>query len=415
MGNRKIPRHYFLRVFLLMVLLSSLQAQAQREAAVDEIADIRLRFESMRNDSFLDDNLESIGLEGLHFSSNPITEKVKGWPEDLVIAPVPGYSPQIGWNLTLAGGYFLTPRDAESEQPSSIIGGIAMVAENGSTAYGGGAYLHLLDDKLRVQFGALYADVRYDYYINDLLGSGTDVTLDIEQNGPLYFAKATYRVWKRLYIGLGYLSGTVETGVHRPPDFLVGLPIPYELLPTVKFSLGAIIIPFEIDSRDNDKFPRNGWKIDGSAKLYRDEVGSDFDAGVYKVAFNRYLPMRETDTLAARLVLKSSDGDAPFFLLSTFGGSKDLRGYPSGRYRDYKMYALQTEYRWRFNERWIFTGFAGFGEVAESFKDFGRDILPAAGVGVRFVISKKHQTSLSSDIGFGKHGVEFYFGIGEAF
>ena len=97
------------------------------------------------------------------------------------------------------------------------------------------------------------------------------------------------------------------------------------------------------------------------------------------------------------------------------GGSKDLRGYPSGRYRDYKMYALQTEYRWHFNERWIFTGFAGFGEVAESFKDFGRDILPAAGVGVRFVISKKHQTSLSSDIGFGKHGVEFYFGIGEAF
>jgi hypothetical protein len=32
--------------------------------------------------------------------------------------------------------------------------------------------------------------------------------------------------------------------------------------------------------------------------------------------------------------------DTPFFLLSTFGGSSDLRGYPSGRYRDRMMYAI---------------------------------------------------------------------------
>jgi hypothetical protein len=288
-----------------------------------------------------------------------------------------------------------------------------MVAENGSSAYGGGTYLHLLDDKLRVQIAAVYADVRYDYYVNDVLGSGNDIVLDIEQNGPLYFAKATWRVWKRLYVGLGYLSGSVDTRVRRPPEFLPDLPP--ELLPSVNFRLAAIIIPFEIYSRDNDQFPRNGWKIDGDVKLYRDEIGSDFDAGVYKIFFNRYLPMRETDTLATRLVLKSSDGDAPFFLLSTFGGSKDLRGYPAGRYRDYKMYAIQTEYRWHFNERWIFTGFVGFGEVAATVKDFGRDLLPAAGVGVRFVLSKKHRISLSSDVGVGKDGVEFYFGIGEAF
>ena len=54
-------------------------------------------------------------------------------------------------------------------------------------------------------------------------------------------------------------------------------------------------------------------------------------------------------------------------------------------------------------------------EVADSFSEIGKDLLPAAGVGVRFVLSKKHQVSLSSDIGVGKDGVEFYFGIGEAF
>jgi hypothetical protein len=411
MPARKLRPRLLHYVFLSMILLPLHQAQAQKDA--EEVVEPQMSFERIGDESFLVDGMGDFGLEGMQFSGNPITEKVKKWPEDLVIAPVPGYSPQLGWNLTLAGGYFLNPRDPDSKSPPSVIGGLAMAAENGSTAYGGGTYLHLLDDKLRIQIGAAYADIRYDFYVNDVLGSDNDIVLDLEQNGPLYFVKATWRVWKRLYLGLGYLSGTVDTRVRFAPEFLPDLPL--ELNPNVKITLGAFIVPFEIDSRDNDQFPRNGWKIDGSAKFYREAAGSDFDAGVFKVFFNRYFPMRENDTLATRLVLKSSDGDAPFFLLSTFGGSKDLRGYPSGRYRDFKMYALQTEYRWHYSERWIFTGFAGFGEVAENFKDFGGEILPAAGVGARFVLSKKHQISLSSDIGVGKDGVEFYFGMGEAF
>ena len=402
-----------LLVFLLIIVLPLERAQAQKEAEQDDLSLVMHSFEQLRMESVMDSTVADFGLEGLQFSDNPITEKVKRWPEDLVIAPVPGYSPQLGWNLKLVGGYFLGARDKESKSPASIIGGAVMVSDNGSTAYGGGAYFHLLDDKLRIQIGGAYVDVRYTYYVNDVLGSGRDIGIDLEQDGPLFFAKATWRVWKRLYVGLGYLSGSVDTRIRRPPDFLPDLPP--ELIPNVKLKLGAFIIPFEIDSRDHEQFPRSGWKIDGSAKFYREAAGSDFDAGVYNLFINRYLPMRENDALAIRLALKSSDGDAPFFLLSTFGGSKDLRGYPGGRYRDYKMYALQTEYRWHFNERWIFTGFAGFGEVANNFSEIGKDILPATGVGARFVLSKKHRISLSTDIGYGKDGVEFYFGIGEAF
>jgi outer membrane translocation and assembly module TamA len=126
--------------------------------------------------------------------------------------------------------------------------------------------------------------------------------------------------------------------------------------------------------------------------------------------------MRKQDVLALRATVRSTGGDdVPFFLLSSFGGSTDLRGYPSGRYRDRMMYALQSEYRWQFNDRWIFTGFAGFGEVADNFGDFGENYLPAAGIGTRFVLSKKHRVGLSADIAVGKDGTEFYFGVGEAF
>ena len=79
------------------------------------------------------------------------------------------------------------------------------------------------------------------------------------------------------------------------------------------------------------------------------------------------------------------------------------------------MYAVQSEYRWHFNDHWIFTGFAGFGEVADKFSNFGNEIHPAAGIGVRYVLSQKHKVSLSADIAVGNDGTEFYFGVGEAF
>ena len=350
-----------------------------------------------------------LDLKDADFVGNPLKKLAKRWPQDLVIAPIPGRSPQMGWKLTLAGGYFLESRKEDSAAAPSVLGGFAMIAENGSYAYGGGANLHLLDDRLRVKAGVGYMDVRYRFY-----GIGNDdgeagISVDILQEVPMYFASASWRVWNKLYVGLGYLGGDVETRLR------FSLPDTPFFDPSLKLDIGAYAIPIEFDTRDHEQFPRNGWLVSGRAMLYRESAGGDFDAETFKVSVNHYRPMREQDVLALRATVRTTSGDAPFFLLSTFGGSTDLRGYPSGRYRDQMMYALQSEYRWQFDDRWIFTGFAGFGEVAENFGDFGRNFLPAAGIGTRFVLSKKHRVSLSADIAVGKDGTEFYFGVGEAF
>ena len=355
-----------------------------------------------------------IGDGGFELNSDDIDSGwlksfIQRWPKDLVIAPVPGYSPQLGWNLTLGGGYFLESSNKKTDSPSSILGGFAMVAENGSSVYGGGAYLHLLEDKVRVKLGASYMDIRYRFYGIGNNENGLGVNFDILQKGPLYFASTTWRVWKKLYLGLGYTGGTVETRVQ------VEIPDQNLVNPFGELDVGAWMIPLEYDSRDNEQFPREGWKVDGRAMLYDESAGSEFNAQTYKLAANFYLPMGEHNALASRAMLRWTEGNAPFFLLSTFGGSTDLRGYPSGRYRDRMMYAVQTEYRWQFNERWIFTGFVGVGEVAERFNEFGNNYLPAAGIGTRFVLSKKHRVSLSLDIAAGDGDTEVYFGVGEAF
>lgn len=346
-------------------------------------------------------------LDDANTALNPFQKLAKSWPEDLVIAPIPAYSPQLGWNLTLGGAYFLDSRQENADVPPSLIGGFAMAAENGSYAYGAGTYLHLVDDKLRIKAGAAHIDIRYRFYG---IGNTIDfLDVDVLQKGPAYFLTGSWNVWKKLYVGLGYRTGSVDTRLR----FIVPDSAAFD--PTLSLDLGAFSIPIEIDSRDHEQFPRNGWHIVGQTVLYRESVGSDFEANTYKLSVNHYFPMRDADVLATRLVMKSADEDVPFFLLSTFGGKTDLRGYPSGRYRDETMYALQTEYRWQFSDRWVFTGFAGVGEVAESFSRMGRNFLPAGGIGARFVLSEKHKVGLSFDVATGKDGTEVYFGVGEAF
>jgi outer membrane protein assembly factor BamA len=340
---------------------------------------------------------------------NPMQKLSKGWPEDLILAPIPGRSPQLGWSLSLVGGYFFDlDKDSENSKPS-VVGVAAMTSENDSYFYGAGTYLHLLDDKLRVKAGIGYADVKYRFYgtglVNDL-----GIYLELQQKMPLQFVSVTWRVWNRLYAGLGFLNSNVETGF----DIAQGDPGGFGDF-TFDLDVAAIELPLQVDSRDHEQFPRRGWLVNGRALLYRQDVGSDFDAEVFSLTINNYLPMRERDVLALRLKIKTSSGDTPFFLMPTFGGSTDLRGYEGGRYRDQMMYAVQAEYRWQYSERWIFTGFAGVGEVAPNIKGFLDDYLPAVGVGARFVLSKKHRVGLSVDIARGNEDTQYYFGIGEAF
>ena len=352
-----------------------------------------------------------LDLGDVDFEGNPLKRFAEKWPEDLVVAPIPGRSPQLGWQLTLGAGYFLDSDDEDSDTPPSILGGFGMSAENGSYAYGGGAYLHLLDDDLRVKVGAAYADINYEFFGvgNDI--NKLDISVFVRQKMPLYFGSATYRVWNDLYVGLGYTGGTVDTRAKVE----VGTPAPPGTNPFGELDIGAWMIPIEWDSRDHEQFPRSGWKVDGRAMFYNQSAGSEFNAKTYKIAGNYYLPMRERDVLATRLMVRWTKGDAPFFLKSSFGGGTDLRGYPSGRFRDNMMYAVQTEYRWQYSDRWIFTGFVGVGEVAKNFSGFGNNYLPAAGLGTRFVLSKKHRVGLSFDVARGKTGTEYYVGIGEAF
>ncbi len=389
-----------------MVLLLPWLASANAGAAPDSVEDD----ETAQIEVDLLDDARLIGAEDIDLIANPGKHLFKRWPEDLVVAPVPGRSPQLGWTLAVGAAYFLDSKNASETKPPSVIGVFGMTSENGSGAYGAGAKLYLMDDNLRVVLGGGYLDVRYNFYGigNDVPDLGFDI--DILQKGPVFASSASLRVWKKLYAGIGFLGGDIETRARFNLQLPPGFPDP-----ALDLSVRGIMLPLEIDSRDDEQFPHSGWLAKLNTILYRKSYGSDFDTETFTLGVNHYWPVRGEDVVASRFVIRATGEDAPFFILSSFGGGTDLRGYPAGRYRDRMMFAVQSEYRWQVTNRWIVTGFVGVGEVAERFSDFGENLLPAAGAGLRYVLSDKHRVSLSFDIATGEDGSEYYFGVNEAF
>ena len=220
---------------LLLLLAGRVGWAETDEYAVDAEDDFELAAEEMA-DAMSDGGFE---LDDAKFAGNPMQRLFKRWPDDLVVAPIPGRSPQLGFQLTVVGGYFLGERDEAAGKRPSAIGGFAMASDNGSYAFGAGANLRFFDDRLRVQAGAGYADIRYKFYgFGDFVGD-SGINIEIEQEAPLYFANAKWRFWNKLYAGIGFVRGDVETRtrVPLPPDW------PVDLAPSFNVDLGALWVP----------------------------------------------------------------------------------------------------------------------------------------------------------------------------
>jgi hypothetical protein len=141
------------------------------------------------------------------FSGNPAGSMFSWWPEDLVLAPIPGYSPQLGWTLAHGGAYFLSEQ-VEDGPPPSALGAFVFGAENGSFAAGLAGKFHRRDDRFRLRAGAGFMDIRYQYYGSSFITNEPGLAVDVLQRRPVYFGSACVRPWRRLYIGVGYAAGS---------------------------------------------------------------------------------------------------------------------------------------------------------------------------------------------------------------
>lgn len=170
------------------------------------------------------------------------------------------------------------------------------------------------------------------------------------------------------------------------------------------------------DTRDRTLQPRRGSFVEASGRGYGSLLGSEFSFWKATVDLRRFLSLGPWGVLALRGYLEGVEGGAPFVLLPRIGGSRLLRGYREGRFRDDYLAAAQGELRvplwWRFG----LVAFGAMGEVADGPGSFPAldEWEACVGGGLRFFLNDAGGT-FRLDWAGTREGSGLYISVGEAF
>lgn len=331
-----------------------------------------------------------------------------------IIAPLPNHNPEFGWGIVARAGYIFSLDPNDKVSPPSTVGVGGYYSENHTWFAGLFGRFFIDEDRYRVIAGLMHAEVNYNFS-----GVGTDAgqsgqTLPVSQqmNGGL--GEVLFKIMPGFYLGPRYVGANVHISVN-PSDLNSPSPmgIPASEVNTTMSGLG---VHAQWDTRDSVFYPRKGYLADAEIDFHDPAIGDSFAYQVYKASYNRYVSLSERQVLAFRIMGQFESGDVPFYALSQFGKGSDLRGYKFGQYQDRQMIAGQVEYRLEITKRFGAVAFGGVGEVANSISEMTYDdLLPAGGVGIRYVLAEKNHVSIRFDYAWGRNGSQYYLTVGEAF
>ncbi len=228
---------------------------------------------------------------------------------------------------------------------------------------------------------------------------------------PRISVNAYRKVLPHFYAGLDYyyendnIWKTADSGVLHTGEILGS---------KGSASSGAGINLF-YDTRDSIYYPRHGWYIKATSYFNSPTLGSTY-------AYNKIVSdVSWYKSLSQRLVLALNEhtqltwGTIPFNQLALVGGTKQIRGYYAGYYRDDDLTFLQGELRMHLKGRFAVVAFGSASLIgnAHVFPETPAPIF-AEGIGLRYNYNVKHHINVRGDIGFG-NTVEYYLTIQEAF
>ena len=174
---------------------------------------------------------------------------------------------------------------------------------------------------------------------------------------------------------------------------------------------------FMYDDRDNYFYPQkfsNFLKV--SAITYNKEVGSSYSFTSLKLDYRQFVPTWLGQVFAWQVKFETNLGsEIPFQMLSTVGGSDNVRGIRERKYIDNSMFEVQMEYRipiwWRLKA-------AVFCSVGDVFDINNPSIVKPKigyGAGIRFRLNQA-RVNFRLDVAGNNYGEwKFYITATEAF
>lgn len=186
----------------------------------------------------------------------------------------------------------------------------------------------------------------------------------------------------------------------------------YQTLYPVSVSSG---ITATYDTRDYVTAPSTGVCLTFDQLFFPRCFGNgNYNFSLSEITASIYTPVWEGGVLAAQGHARFTYGNTPWSMLSTFGGSENMRGYYDGQYRDKNEADAVIELRQHVYGRSGAVAWLGAGNVFPDLKNISvRHSLPNFGIGYRWEF--KHKVNIRLDYGFGRHTSGFVFSINEAF
>ena len=240
------------------------------------------------------------------------------------------------------------------------------------------------------------------------------------------FPRVRVNVFRRVGAGLG--AGKLYAGLrYQYEDYRVSSIEAAGLLAsgTVPGGLGSRLtgggLGVFYDSRDQVFFPKKGVVADLSAFIRNGAVGAGlagettrFDR--YVADISGYQALGPHAVLAGNVYGSFIVGTAPFNALSLLGGSRRLRGYYEGRYRDQNVALAQAELRVDVYKRLGAVVFGGVGTLGDEQALLRlNEPKGAYGAGLRFTANRRDHLNVRLDYGLGQQSSGFYLTVGEAF
>lgn len=261
----------------------------------------------------------------------------------------------------------------------------------------------------------LRGEVGYYDYVYQFFGTGQNRApeeANFFSRYPRLKIDALRQVYDNIFFGLSYRFDDYQITSVEDPESLFD---EVSLDGGITSGLGVAGV---VDTRDIINYPSKGLLFELTIQANHEAIGATYEYVSVLTSFSKYLPIKK-NVLALNFNSTNIFGTAPFYELALFGGGKRSRGYIEGEYRANNSFAVQAEYRIRFQNKLNRFGAVFFASIGQVFDDVDElqfeNALPAVGGGIRYLLSKEQNLNLRADAGFGINGLQFYVTFAEAF
>ncbi len=260
-------------------------------------------------------------------------------------------------------------------------------------------------------------EVGYFRYIFNYFGTGNEVSRDFLEKYDATFPRIRLNLSKKvapnLYAGLRYAFDDFDFTKRDPSGLLVR----NEVAGSNGGRISGIGAGFNYDTRNSIFFPDRGVLAEGIVYAESKATGSQFTYQRLSLDASKYWSLgKKQSVFALNTAAVFSFGEVPFHQMPVIGGTKRMRGYFEGEYRDKHLLLLQGEFRQPLFWRLGAVAFGGLGMVG---RDFGTLHLQNTrynyGAGLRILLDKAQKINIRADYGIGYKTKGFYLTFGEAF